>query len=81
MSTAPPQTLRALLDVLHDDYVDNINRAVAEGRDGKASQLAADYDAEATEVVARYENKMHLLPLRRPVAKRPSRIKRVFSRS
>jgi hypothetical protein len=80
MSAAPPQSLSALLDVLHADYAENINRAVAEGQDRRVADLASDYDREATEMVARYEQKEHLLPLNRPVTKRPSFIKRIFNR-
>lgn len=80
MTSAPPQSLSAQLDVLHADYVENINRAVADGQDRHVSQLADDYDREATEMVARYEHKEHLLPLRRSAAPRPSLLRRIFSR-
>lgn len=80
MSAAPPQSLSALLDVLHADYAENINRAVAEGQDRRVNDLASSYDREATEMVARYEHKEHLLPLKRPVTKRPSLVKRIFVR-
>jgi hypothetical protein len=60
MSTS---TLSQDLDVLHASYVDAINTAIASGQDDQVAELAASYDAEATEMVARREGKLHLLPL------------------
>lgn len=80
MSTAPSQSLRAQLDILHGDYVDDINRAVADDQDRRVAELASAYDRDATEMVARYENMTHLLPITRPAAKRPSFLKRIFTR-
>lgn len=74
------KSLRSQLDELHGDYVESINHAIAEGADHKADELASDYDQDAIEMVARYENKTHLLPISRPVTERPSMLRRLFSR-
>jgi len=76
-----PHSLRSQLDVLHGDYVESINQAIAAGyNDDDVADLAANYDRDATEMVARYENKLHLLPINRPASHRPSRLRRLISR-
>ena len=73
-------SLRSQLDELHGEYVESINHAVAEGEDRKVAELASDYDQDAIEMVARYEDKTHLLPISRPVTERPSMLRRLFAR-
>jgi hypothetical protein len=48
MNPASPELSR-----LHDRYVEAINFAVAEDNDALVAQLAADYDAEALDVMRR----------------------------
>lgn len=74
--TTATLSLRARLDELHATYVDSINRALATGTDADVDRLAADYDDAATELVARFENKTHLLPLRRIDTSRKTRLRR-----
>jgi hypothetical protein len=59
-------SLRARLDVLHEEYAEAINLAIAANRDDLVAELAAAYDLDATRMVAEHEGKTHLLPLRKP---------------
>ena len=52
------------LDVLHARYLTAVNSAVGQDDPGRAEELAADYDVEATTLVAEHEGLTHLLPLR-----------------
>lgn len=54
------------LNVLHDRYVELVNSAVAENNLERADALAAQYDEEAILMVALYEGRTDMLPLRRP---------------
>lgn len=74
------KSLRSQLDDLHGEYVESINQAIATGDDHDVNELAASYDRDATEMVARHENKLHMLPLNRPASPRPSRMRRLFAR-
>jgi hypothetical protein len=38
---------------LHEHYIEAVNMAVAEGDDARVSQLAAEFDLEALDVVRR----------------------------
>jgi hypothetical protein len=60
-----PRRLIDELNDLHAEYVDQVNRAIAEDDEVRAYQLAEDYDTEAVQMVAEREGKTHLLPLRR----------------
>jgi len=59
------RTLLEDLNDLHAAYVEAINMAVAEDDYAGAEQLAAEYDAEAIQLMAEREGKTHLLPLPR----------------
>ena len=54
------------LNTLHDGYVEAINLAVAADDLDRAHRLAAEYDEEATWMIAVHEGKTDLLPIRRP---------------
>ena len=54
------------LNTLHDGFVEAINLAVADDDLVRADRLAAEYDEEATLLVATYEGRTDLLPIRRP---------------
>ena len=54
------------LTVLHDRYVELVNSAVGENDLDRADALAAQYDDEAILMVALYEGRTDMLPLRRP---------------
>ncbi len=54
------------LNVLHDGYVEAVNSAVSADDLDRAERLAAEYDDEATRMVAAREGLTHLLPIRRP---------------
>jgi hypothetical protein len=56
-------TLVEELDALHDDYVVAVNEAVAANDLARVERLAADYDHDATTLVAEREGRTHLLPL------------------
>ena len=56
------------LNVLHASYVAAINSAIESGDDTIVAELAADYDRDATFMVAEREGKTHLLPLRHHAA-------------
>ena len=60
------RTLLDELNELHASYVVAINQAVADGQPGDAEELAANYDADAIELIAKREGKTHLLPIQRP---------------
>ena len=60
-------TLRAKLDVLHDEYVEAVNYAVAEDDSGRIADLVAAYDEDALRLVAEHEGKTDLLPLLLPM--------------
>ncbi len=60
-------TLLNQLDDLHASYVEAINFAVAEDNLSRAEELAGSYDEDAIQLIAEWENKTHLLPIRRPV--------------
>ncbi len=53
------------LDTMHARYLEAVNAAVAQDDLVRAEQLAADYDTEATTLIAEREGLTHLLPLRR----------------
>ena len=53
------------LDALHARYLEAVNLAVAADDIARAERLAAEYDVEATTLVAEHEGLAHLLPLRR----------------
>ena len=53
------------LDALHARYRDAVNIAVEADDLTRAEQLAAEYDVEATTLVAEREGLTHMLPLRR----------------
>ena len=56
VSTMHPFPSTSLADNLHDlndFYVDAVNRAVAEGRDDLVAELADEYSARATTLMAR----------------------------
>ena len=61
-SPARPSDLRAQLNVLHDEYVEAINYAVAADDETRISELAAAYDEEAIRLVADHEGKADLVP-------------------
>ena len=68
-----PRRLIDELNDLHAEYVDRVNRAIAEDDEVLAYQLAEDYDTEAVQLVAEREGKTHLLPLRRRTLDTPLR--------
>jgi hypothetical protein len=51
------------LTELHEAYVVAINEAVADGELHRADELAANYDRDSVELVAKREGLTHLLPL------------------
>jgi hypothetical protein len=55
------------LNTLHDGFVEAINLAVGDDDYDRADRLAAEYDDEAITMIAVYEGKTDLLPIRRPV--------------
>jgi hypothetical protein len=55
------------LNTLHDGFVEAINIAVGDNDYDRADRLAAEYDDEAITMIAVYEGKTDLLPIRRPV--------------
>jgi hypothetical protein len=59
-------TLLQELNVLHTSYVEAINAAVSRDDSAGAERLAEAYDEEAVRLIAKRENKTHLLPIRRP---------------
>ena len=54
-----PRRLIDELNDLHAEYVDQVNRAIAEDDEVRAYQLAEDYDTEAVQMVAEREGKCH----------------------
>lgn len=54
------------LNTLHDGFVEAINMAVADDDLDRADRLAAEYDEEATWMVATHEGRTDLLPIGRP---------------
>jgi len=54
------------LNTLHDGFVEAINMAVADDDLDRADRLAAEYDEEATWMVAAHEGRTDLLPIGRP---------------
>jgi len=54
------------LNTLHGGFVVAINIAVADDDLDRVDRLAAEYDEEATLLVATHEGRTDLLPLRRP---------------
>lgn len=59
------RTLVQELDAMHDQYVDAVNQAVADNDLVRVERLAADYDRDATQLVAEREGRTDLLPLAR----------------
>lgn len=59
------RTLVQELDAMHDQYVDAVNQAVADNDLARVERLAADYDRDATQLVAEREGRTDLLPLAR----------------
>ena len=59
------RTLVQELDALHDNYVVAVNEAVADNDLVRVERLAADYDHDATHLVAEREGRTDLLPLAR----------------
>jgi hypothetical protein len=53
------------LNTLHDRYVGAVNAAIAADDPDRADRLAAEYDAEAIQLIAEREGLTHLLPIRR----------------
>jgi hypothetical protein len=56
------------LNTLHDRYVEAVNLAVESDDLDRAHRLAAEYDEEATSMIAVREGRTDLLPLRRPTS-------------
>lgn len=54
------------LNALHDRYVEAVNTAITHDDLDRAERLAAEYDAEAIQLIAEREGRTHLLPIRRP---------------
>lgn len=54
MSASSPSVVD-LLRTLHEQYIDAVNRAVAEGRDDLVAGLMADYTDDATALMGRLE--------------------------
>ena len=52
-TTCPSDILALRLRALREDYVDAVNRAVAEGRDDLVEELAAEFPGEAVSLVER----------------------------
>lgn len=57
------RTLVQELNDMHGEYVVAVNQAVADNDLSRVERLAADYDRDATLLVAEREGKTHLLPL------------------
>jgi hypothetical protein len=57
------RTLVQELNDMHGEYVVAVNQAVADNDLNRVERLAADYDRDATFLVAEREGKTHLLPL------------------
>lgn len=66
------------LDALHDRFVESVNIAVADNDLDRADRLATEYDEEAILMIALYEGRTDMLPLRRPQA--DSRIRAMVRR-
>ncbi len=49
------EVVRARLRLLHDEYVDAVNQAVAEGREDRVARLVADYPDAALRVITELE--------------------------
>jgi hypothetical protein len=61
-----PRSLVQDLNDLHASYVTAVNEAIADDDTARADRLAAEYDAEAIQLIAEREGKTHLLPINRP---------------
>lgn len=59
-------TMLSELNDLHASYVEAINIAVSEDDLARADELAASYDIDAIQLIAEWEDKSHLLPIKRP---------------
>ena len=53
MNPFPGTTLVDSLRELHEEYVDAVNRAVAEDRDDLVEELVFEYDGEALKLMSR----------------------------
>jgi hypothetical protein len=53
MHPFPTVSLVDSLRALHEEYLDAVNRAVAEDRDDLVAELASDYPGEAMALMAR----------------------------